>query len=1007
MRRTRRLRPTHGITLYDVKPTPTAPAPTVQQAPTVQKTEAVTPPPVLLDEQPRRSFWASRGYLFLCFLLPALLVFFLYLARGMHPIGDGSVLVLDLNGQYVWFFEALRNAVRGDASLIYSFARALGGEFLGIYAYYVASPLSYLVALFPTERMLEALLVLFMLKAGLCGWSFGYYMHKTLKQPKPFAVLIFSVCYAMSAYAIVYQHNTMWIDAMLWLPLITLGIESIIKRGKFKLYTVSLAIAVFSNFYIGYMLCIYCLIYFFLYYLAHGRRENNPLGERCHFLKSLLRMAFFSLLAVGIAAVILLSAYYALNFGKTTFTESSWEWTTNFNAMELFYKFLPGSYDTVRPEGYPLLYCGALTILLIPAYFLSHKRPLRQQIAGLILVLIFLASMIFSVTDLIWHGFQKPNWLNYRYSFMLCFYLCVLACRALSEFNKTSLRIVALTGGGVLLLCFFLKDYTDGAYVTPPIYSCILFSVVAVVAYLALMLALRKLKCKRLVSFLLCFVVTAEVFVAGLLGLHNLGKDVGFTGYSTYNNFLKSVRPIVEEVQDSDDSFYRMEKTVFSLVNDNMALNMNGLSGSTSTLNYETVMFLNKMGYASSSHWSKYLGGTPVNDSLLGIKYLVSKNLVYSQYYDVYKTDPANGLTAYYNPYALSLAYGVDDAILDFPLGYLASEAATDKEKESAITALKGKINEWLNIQETVNDAEYVDPYDSPFDRLNAIVTAMLGEEKTLEIFVPIRTKSIDWDDNTQFGFVQGHYSYSHVDPDQPATITYYIQMPADAELFFYEPTDYPREVNLQLRSGSKTFDMGPFNGHESQRIISLGWQQAGQKLYLDLTLADTHYYPMRNQKVFYYIDREVFEDAMARLATDQYEIEEFTETSFKGKFTASRADELVLTTLAYDEGWEIRVDGKKVEPIKALGALMAFRIDGDAGETHTVEMVYRPKTLVVGTTVSLVSLGTLALLVILERPLSHVPILRSLVAAQSPRKRKKKSDDADDGEDKTPPDGE
>ena len=50
-------------------------------------------------------FWQEYGYLALCFLLPALIVYLIYLSRMVHPFGDGCVLVLDLNGQYVYYFE--------------------------------------------------------------------------------------------------------------------------------------------------------------------------------------------------------------------------------------------------------------------------------------------------------------------------------------------------------------------------------------------------------------------------------------------------------------------------------------------------------------------------------------------------------------------------------------------------------------------------------------------------------------------------------------------------------------------------------------------------------------------------------------------------------------------------------------------------------------------------------------------------------------------------------------
>ena len=129
-------------------------------------------------------------------------MYLIYFSRELYPLGDGSVLVLDLNGQYVWFFEALRNFVHGDADLLYSFSRALGGEFLGIYAYYLASPLSYLLALFPQDRMLEGLLFLFLLKTALCGGSFGLYMHKTSQKPNKAAIVVFATIAALFSFCV-------------------------------------------------------------------------------------------------------------------------------------------------------------------------------------------------------------------------------------------------------------------------------------------------------------------------------------------------------------------------------------------------------------------------------------------------------------------------------------------------------------------------------------------------------------------------------------------------------------------------------------------------------------------------------------------------------------------------------------------------------------------------------------------------------------------------------------
>ena len=153
-----------------------------------------------------RKLWddtvSQYGYLVFAFFIPVVLFYLVYLfSQGLYPFGDGTVLVLDLNGQYVSFYEGLHDILRGEADLLYSFSRNLGGEFLGIYDYYVASPFAMLLALFPERFMLEALLILFLIKAGMCGLTMGIYLHKhTEGEPNRLSVVTFSVMYAMCSY---------------------------------------------------------------------------------------------------------------------------------------------------------------------------------------------------------------------------------------------------------------------------------------------------------------------------------------------------------------------------------------------------------------------------------------------------------------------------------------------------------------------------------------------------------------------------------------------------------------------------------------------------------------------------------------------------------------------------------------------------------------------------------------------------------------------------------------
>ena len=264
------------------------------------------------------NFVSHQKYLLLCFFVPLGIMALLYLCMSVYHEGE-CVLVLDLNGQYVYFFEALRSFLQGDGSLLYSFGRALGGEFMGIFAYYLSSPFSLLVAVFPKENITEAILTILLLKTGCCGLTFGIYLEATRKERNRVAAVLFSTVYALCGYCVVMQHNTMWFDNVLLLPIIMLGIENMVKFGKFRLFVISLSLAVLSNFYIGYMTCIFVAVYFVYYYFSRTPEERNPRGEKLHALKSVGRITLYSVISIAICAALLLCTYYSLGLGKTTF----------------------------------------------------------------------------------------------------------------------------------------------------------------------------------------------------------------------------------------------------------------------------------------------------------------------------------------------------------------------------------------------------------------------------------------------------------------------------------------------------------------------------------------------------------------------------------------------------------------------------------------------------------------------------------------------------------------
>ena len=940
-----------------------------------------------------KSILSEYWYIGIAALIPAIIFFLIYLSRGLYPFGNGTVLVLDLNGQYVYFFEALRNTVLEGGSLLYSWSRALGGEFLGMYAYYIASPLSYLICLFPKDKTQEFLLVMFLIKAAICGGTMAFYLHKHSVHKNKFSVITFSVMYALSAYCVVQQNNTMWIDAVMWLPLVTYGVEQVVKYGRYRVFVIFLSLTLASNFYIGYMVCIFVLLYFFYYMLAYtDKGVNNPLSEKLHFGKSFLRMGLYSLIAIGIAAVIVLCAYYSLQFGKNEFTDPSWEIALKFDFYDLLFKLLPSSYDTVRIDGLPFVYCGLLTVILAPLFFCSKKFTVREKVVSGAFLMVFVLSFMISTLDLIWHGFQKPQWLNARYSFIFCFFLIFLAFRAFDYIKTIKAKHVAVVSGFIFMYVVILQNFSEEfkAKLVSLSYgpqeedfmvhefATVMLTVVCLLAYIALIAFMAKVKNKDVVAAVLLGVVCTEMFLSGLCNINDLDKDVGYTTYQSYNEFNNLLRPVTETLQDYDDSFYRFEKTYHRKLNDNMALSIRGVSNSTSTLNKSTINFLRMLGYYSQSHKSQYKGGTVVTDSLIGMKYIISDR-DYSHLYgepvlsgedyaeymgmtldelrdatfaDKYNDYSAEDLKVYLNPYALSLAFASSDDVLSVNI----------KDHNTLISKDSKDYDEKYNPE----------GYMSPFTRVNAIFSGIVGYE--VEIFKPAVEIDVELK-NVKHEVSSEHDRYNKINKDQEGSVTYTYSVPeGGATLYLFMPAYYNREVDLSS-STMPIFDSpiytgtyaGTINNSKNSassfskcndRIVDLGYA-TGDEYKLTVTIDNSYnqFYTKEGQPIVYYVDMDVFAQVISEIKENQLIIDgNYSEDNISGTITTDNEDQLIMTTIPYDQGWRVFVDGKMVETFEVSDALVGFRID-EAGE-HSVRFVYCSTPFVLGIVISVCAIA-------------------------------------------------
>lgn len=845
------------------------------------------------------------------FFAPFLGMFVIYYCLTVWPLGRNSVLVLDLNAQYVYYFEQLRRIICDGDSLLYTFRRALGGEFMGMFAYYLSSPFSLLVALFPKENITEALYFILLLKTGFAGLSFSYLIKKSYSV-KPLFRVMFSTMYALSSYAVVMQHNVMWMDNVIAFPLILIAVDSLIKEKKFKLYVATLVYSIMSNFYIGYMTCIFVFIWFFARYFMLSRGERNQLGEKAHFIRSLVRIGLWSIVAVAVSAVIILPTYYSLTFGKLEFTTPKYTPKQLFDFADLLTKAFFGSYDSVRPSGMPFYYCGTLALILSPLYFFSDKIPTRRKVGYAVVMLILIASFNFSILDIIWHGMQRPNWLNARFAYMFSGLMLCMACETFTHLGELGVKTFL---SSAVAWCACLIVLAKIGYDNLPDFQCVWAGILVFVVISAVtpsyIRSLTNENARKTSSAVLCAVVFAECIGNGVVMLYSLGADVSYSKRSSYRQMIDTYTPavnIIENTESGDNAFYRAEKLVHRKKNDNFALGLNGMSNSTSTLNAKAIALLEQFGYASMSHWSMYSGATAVTDALFDIKYVMADETddkpVMSYIHDLYNkigsTDGGGAIDVYENPYALSIAYSVNSDTLDFDL-----PAEDGKEKN------------------------YVDP----FTYMNKLLSAMTGRSVKVWERVDLEASS---DSGVDLIFATGHRGYEDNGELTPKLI-YRLNIEEEKPVYVYFPSGYPRDAELKL-NGKKLCNY--FDGADFS-IRELGVFEVGENVEVELYLKEDKLYIRSGCQYFWYFNEDEFISAIEELKDGVMDAHSDKDTKITGKISVPEGDGAVFTSIPYDDGWKVTVDGAEVQKKAVLnGTLIGFDIT--SGE-HEIEFTYDP----------------------------------------------------------------
>ena len=858
----------------------------------------------------------SFGFTFLAFLV-------LMIVKGFEPFGDSSMLYSDAYHQYYPFFLSFRRALLSGESLLYNWDVGLGMDYLGLIAYYLASPLNLLSVILPQSWCLYYFSFLVPIKLSLASMFFALFLKKVYGK-EDLGLSLFSCFYGLCAWSMAYLWNIMWLDTFALLPLVVLGMVSLLAKRKFVLYTVTLFLSIFANYYIGLFSCIFILLAFFCYEICRWSGFKK-------FFIDLTLMGLFSAIAIAMTAILSLPALAALQTTQSsinTFPEGfrlniadENTWKGLLDAMRQVAGNMNGGIEPSFKEGLPNLYCGLFANAFAILFLFHRQIRIRDKVCAVLLLAFFNVSFIIRQLDYIWHGFHFTNMIPYRFSFLYSFVLLYMAYRA--YMLKDSFKLWQIIAAGVLAIglaaCSDLRFDTmylayNGAFLLLYLFVLIyphLFKKCAEDADKKQIQEYEKMKALHTAQYksFLLIVIALEM----VLNLVNFGAT--FAGTSTVfyprgKEYSASMIRYMHE-REWDEVFFRAETTHSQTLNDGALNNYHGISSFTSSANVNVTKFMERLGYGAKDTYNRYCyeESSPVANLFLGIKYMIERSGQVEE-----------------NPYFTDLhSYGdvhLQENNVYLPLGFLA---------ESQLADLSFSGN------------------DNDFTFQNALFKAATGLEDPAWYHMYGNVLTITATDAAVSDMTPGGYC-KFTTHESGGRVNYQYTVTMDGfmciDLDLSERNDFTVWLN-----GTELYS----ENYSLPQMLAVSQVRVGDTV--DVALACDANTSGSMQISAAILDEAAFMKGYEVLSQSTLELTEFSTTALDGTIQCNR-DGLLYTSIPQNGNWHVYVDGQEVETVLIGEAMTGVYLEEGY---HEISFRYRNPAFSMGWKVSAISAAVLA----------------------------------------------
>lgn len=878
-------------------------------------------------------------------IIAAVIMMFAYIVWEFFPVGENIILRMDLYHQYAPLLAELYERIFGGDSLLYSFTSGLGSSFLGNYFNYLSSPTALIIMIFGHFNIPEAVAGVVLVKAAASAFTFTYFLSKITKR-SDLSTASFGLLYAFCGYFVAYYWNIMWLDAVVAFPIVMLGIWYIINENKSLTYVLSLAYIMMTNYYMAYMTCILSVIFFLYFYFS-----SRTLGDKLHtdiilkdkYKKSLktrvlnstfmMRGANFaasSVLAAMIVAFALLPVFFVLQNSSATSSNFPTSFSSYFSIFDFLANHLAGVTPTIRSSGdavFPNVYCGILTLVLVPLFMFSNRFTHREKIATATVAAVFFLSFNINYLNFIWHGFHFPNDLPYRFSFAYSFFLLYVAYRVFTQIDKIPAKSILASAAGVAGFAVLVEKIGSANADLKVVWTSVIFAII----YAVVLVFIKNPKyVKSSILLLLITSVCAEILIADTPNYKVTQTKSAYT--SSYEDTEGAIDIIKEK--EGEDTFYRMELVTLLTRMDNSWFYYPGVSAFTSMAYEDVAALQDKLGlYGNKINSYTYNMQTGLYNSMLSIKYVVNNASYVAT--DNYKPDFSgdflytkvgeyDNMTVYMNNYWLPVAFAVDE-----------------------------------NTDILWNYSD-----ENPFAVQNDFYFLASGVENLLEPVAGTPELFTNIDSVSDEDIADGQFSIYKTDTSSATNeISFVYDVTEGQNVYVY----FDGNSNVESILVSK--DGFTYNQSVSGKpyVLNVGYVEEGESVYLSYSIKDGVNNTNITQYVYGLKESRMEEAYNNIVANGTLNVTVNDEDYIKGTINLAKGS-MLYTSVPYDKGWSVYVDGVEIseESIVKIGdALMGVKME--SGE-HTVEFKYTPSGLVVGVVITVLGVLILMILLILKK---------------------------------------